>query len=313
MAADVDRRRFAAMGSDAHLVVVGADHRLTDRLVALVDELERRWSRFLPDSEVSRLNRQAGRALHVHPTTILLVERAVEAWHLTGGSFDPTVLGDVLRAGYERSLAGQLDGAAGPRAAGRSELVLACTDIVVDAQRGTVELPAGSGFDPGGIGKGLAADLVAEAAIADGAAGVCVNLGGDLRVIGDAPNGGSWSVAVEDPRRAEPAITLDVAAGAVSTSTTLRRTWTVDGARRHHLMDPTTGAPSDSDLAVMTVIAGAGWHAEILATACLLRGSRRAFDLLGDGTHGIAVTTSGELLTSEGIRPFIHRAWAASS
>ena len=307
-----ESRHFAAMGSEAHLVVVGASRRVTDHLVRLVDELERRWSRFLPDSEVSHLNCAAGRPVGVHPTTVLLVERAIEAWHLTGGSFDPTVLGDVLRAGYDRSLVGQLDGAAGPRAAGRSDLVLACTDIVVDASRGTVELPAGTGFDPGGIGKGLAADLVAEAAIADGAAGVCVNLGGDLRVIGVAPNGGSWSVAVEDPRTPAPVVTLDVAAGAVATSTSLRRSWMVDGARRHHLVDPATGSPSDSDVAVMAVIAGAGWHAEVLATACLLRGSRRAFDLLDDGTHGVAVTTDGATLLSDGIGPFIHRDWVAA-
>ncbi len=312
MAADIDSRRFAAMGSAAHLIVVGADRLVTDRLVELVDELERRWSRFLPGSEVSQLIRDAGRPVEVHPTTMLLVERAIEAWHLTGGSFDPTVLGDVLRAGYECSLVGQLDGAAAPRPAGHSDLVVACTDIVIDAARGTVELPAGTGFDPGGIGKGLAADLVAEAAIAEGAAGVCVNLGGDLRVIGEAPNGGSWSVAVEDPRTREPVLILDVAAGAVATSTSLRRRWTVDGARRHHLVDPATGSPSDSDVAVMTVIAGAGWHAEVLATACLLRGSRRAFDLLEDGTRGVAVTDGGTLL-SDGIGPFIHREWMVAS
>ena len=62
-----------------------------------------------------------------------------------------------------------------------------------------MRLPAGSGFDPGGIGKGLAADIVSAELLAAGARGACVNLGGDLRVTGEAPGGGTWTVAVEHP------------------------------------------------------------------------------------------------------------------
>src|SRR6266550_4563773 len=91
------------MGSDGHLIVVGGRHGLVHRARARIDELERRWSRFLPDSEVSELNRGAGHAVEVSPDTTELVERAVDAWRLSGASFDPTVLGDVLRAGYDRS------------------------------------------------------------------------------------------------------------------------------------------------------------------------------------------------------------------
>jgi thiamine biosynthesis lipoprotein len=305
MAADATTRRFGAMGSDAHLVVLGGPADLPDQLVAMIDELERRWSRFLPDSEISNLNRHAGRPCAVHPSTVLLVQRAIEAWHLTGGRFDPTVLGDVLRAGYDRSLAGRLDGAAGERASGISDLVIGCTDIAVDATHCTVALPAGTGFDPGGIGKGLAADLVTTAARDAGADGVCVNVGGDLRVSGSAPNGGSWHIAVEHPDRAEPLAHLDLAAGAVATSTTRRRRWTTAGSPRHHLIDPATGHPADLDVELMTVIAGTGWQAETLATACLLRGTAGAFDLLDDHTHGLLVTTAGEMICSAGITPFL--------
>jgi FAD:protein FMN transferase len=301
------------MGSDAHVIVVGGPPGELDRLVGLVDELEGRWSRFRPDSEVSRLNAQAGRPLAVHPLTVLLVERAIEAWHLTGGSFDATVLGDVVRAGYDRSLPGLAEGPPAARRPGVSDLVVACTDIVVERVASSVCLPAGTGFDPGGIGKGLAADVAAEAAMADGALGVCVNLGGDLRVVGQAPAGGSWSIAVEHPRRPAPVATLDVAAGAVATSTTLRRAWTVDGVRRHHLIDPRTGAPSTTDVELMTVVSGQAWHAEVLATACLLRGSATVFDLLTVGTHAIAVTATGAVHMSDGLAPFLERGVAVAS
>jgi thiamine biosynthesis lipoprotein len=311
MAADVATRRFRAMGADAQLVVVGGPTDLAGRLAAMVDELERRWSRFLPDSEISHLNRHAGESCAVHDTTVLLVERATAAWRLTGGSFDPTVLGDVVRAGYDRSLADSRDGTAGDRPSGVSDLVIGCTDIAIDAAAGTVALPTGIGFDPGGIGKGLAADIVTDAARRAGADGVCVNLGGDLRVSGVAPNGGSWHVAIEHPDRDEPIARLDLAAGAVATSTTRRRRWTTGGEARHHLIDPTTGHPAETDVELLSVVAGTGWEAEVLATACLLRGATRAFDLLDERAAGLLVTTAGATIGSAGLEPFLRAETAA--
>jgi thiamine biosynthesis lipoprotein len=153
MAADVHAIRVPAMGTEAHVIVVGAERALLERLVSILDRLERRWSRFLPDSEISQLNAHAGQPVAVHRSTLLLVERAVEAWRLTGGAFDPTVLGDVLRAGYDHSLAGSPGGSSlAERAPGCSDLVQACSDITVDHAESLVRLPPGTGFDPGGIG-----------------------------------------------------------------------------------------------------------------------------------------------------------------
>jgi thiamine biosynthesis lipoprotein len=151
-----------------------------------VEELERRWSRFRPDSEISRLNALAGSPMAVSPETLGLIGRALEGARVTGGRYDPTVLGDLLRAGYDRSF--EEVGAAGA-AGGGSPLGRGWARVVVDAAGSSVTLPAGVGLDPGGIGKGYAADLVVEELRAAGAAGVCVNLGGDLRAEGRAPGG----------------------------------------------------------------------------------------------------------------------------
>jgi ApbE family len=150
------------------------------------------------------------------------------------------VLGDVLRAGYDRTFE-ELDGAGGGGAGGgRSRLGRGWAGVVVDAAGSSVALPAGVGLDPGGIGKGCAADLVAEELRAAGAAGVSVNLGGDLRVEGRAPGGGSWVVGIEQPLRPGPAATVTLARGAVATSSRVRRAWGRAGDRRHHLIDPAT-------------------------------------------------------------------------
>lgn len=157
----------------------------------------------------------------------------------------------------------------------------------------TVTLPPGAGFDPGGIGKGLAADLVAATAIGMGATGVLINLGGDVRVDGDGPDGG-WPVVVADPfDDGRVMARLAVAAGAVATSSRTRRRL----GRGHHLIDPATGAPAASGLAQTTVLAAEAWWAEALATAAFIAGPVAGVELLDrHGVSGLLVTDDGELV-----------------
>jgi thiamine biosynthesis lipoprotein len=284
------------MGSDAHVIVEGGCEQLADEARRRLFDLEQRWSRFLPNSEVNLLNDHAGRAVFVSAETALLVERAIEAWRITGGAFDPTVLGDVIRAGYDRTFDELRSTPA------TSDLIVGCTDIEVDGLE--VRLPAGTGFDSGGIGKGLAADLVAVEVMAAGADGVCINVGGDLRVLGTSSDG-SWTIAVEHPSFAEPIAHVGLEYGAIATSTTLKRRWLVGDEARHHLIDPHTGMPSTTDLTLATVIAGEAWIAEVTAKAVLLRGSERAFDLLHEEhAAALVVNQQGAIVMSEGFAAF---------
>jgi thiamine biosynthesis lipoprotein len=294
--------RFRAMGSDAHVIVVGdADLIATAR--RRIEQLESRWSRFRPDSEVCELTRRAGAAVDVSADTRLLVQRSIDAWWMSGGAFDPTVLGAVIRAGYDRSF----DAMPPETPAGASVLLIGCTDIEIEGT--TVRLPARTGFDPGGIGKGLAADLVVSELLAAGADGACVNLGGDLRVAGEGPAGDGWTCAIEHQWSAGPLVHVGVADGGVATSTTLRRSWLVDGETRHHLIDPLTGLSSTTDLTAATVIAGEAWQAEVLAKAVLLRGSLHPFDLIeGSGAVALIVDDLGRVRASDGFAAF-HRGW----
>jgi FAD:protein FMN transferase len=286
------------MGSDAHVIVVG-DGDLLVLARRRIEELEARWSRFRDDSEVCELARRAGEAVEVSADTRLLVERSIDAWRLSGGAFDPTVLGAMIRAGYDRTFEDLQS------ATGSSPLLAGCSDIEVTASR--VRLPAGTGFDPGGIGKGLAADLVAGELVAAGARGACVNLGGDVRVTGQSPHGEGWTCAIEHEWSTRPLVRVGIADGAVATSTTLRRSWVVEGETRHHLIDPATGCPSTTDLTSASVIAAEAWRAEVLAKTVLLRGSRHPFDLIdGSGAVAVIVDDLGCVRSSLGFSAF-HR------
>jgi thiamine biosynthesis lipoprotein len=299
-------RRFRAMGSDAHVIVVGGPRSLAREAEHRIADLEQRWSRFDPHSEVSALTRHAGSPVVVTPETLELVERALTAWQLTNGLFDPTVLGALVRAGYDRSFdemeAARTDAGVSDANANALELGASAIEIVAN----TVRLPANTGFDPGGIGKGLAADIVADELRAEGAAGMCISLGGDVRVEGVSPTGGAWTVAVEHPERECAFARVGVARGAVATSTSLRRSWRVNGELLHHLIDPRTGRPSTSELTFATVVSGHAWMAEVLAKTVLLRGAPHQFDLVGAcAASAFAIDRNGRVSASDGIDAYL--------
>jgi FAD:protein FMN transferase len=283
------------MGTDVHVVVVGMAASSLPAASLFVGELESRWSRFLGSSEISVLNAMAGAPVRVSPATLTLVERAIDGARLTTGRFDPTVLGAVVRAGYDRSFELIPSDAPG----GTSLLHGGWEQIVVDRAASTVELPDGVGFDPGGIGKGLAADLLARELLTGGAAGVCVNIGGDLTVAGEAPGGGSWAIEVGHPTRPEPAALVGLRHGAVATSMRTKRTFGPLSEGRHHLIDPLTGEPARTGVASVSAIAAAGWHAEVLAKGAFVSGVEEGLGLLESvGADGLIVDDLGAIRTT---------------
>lgn len=283
------------MGATADVTIVDGPRALLEVARGRLTDLERRWSRFIPSSEVSRLNRADGRPTRVSYETRLLVQRALDGYHVTRGSFDPTLLGAVRRAGYVDSFE-RLGGA--PRRI-TSGMVTGASRIEVDEHAGTVRIPVGVGFDPGGIGKGLAADVVAAELGELGAAGACVNVGGDLRVLGEPPDGFAWRVAVESPwTQGETLVQLRLRDGAVATSSRLRRRWvTADGAERHHLMDPGTGSSACSPALAATAVASAGWQAEVLAKSAFL-GAGRGLELIESLDAAAMVVVSDGILAT---------------
>lgn len=297
--------RFRAMGTEVHVIVVGGDDSLARRAHARIVELEQRWSRFVADSEISELNRHAGSFVSVSSDTVELVRCALDAWRATDGLYDPTVLGALIRAGYDRSFELLIES---PRR-GTSHLVAGADGIGIRGD--AVRLRAGTGFDPGGIGKGLAADLVADELRDSGAAGGCVNLGGDVRVFGESPSQATgersaWTVDVHAPMSQAPIARLGIAEGAVATSTTLRRRWTIDNEHRHHLIDPATGEPSKSTIVAATVVAAKAWAAEVTAKALLLRGAPHQFDLLAtSGAEALVVHDDGRVEQTFGLAAFL--------
>lgn len=296
------------MGTDAHVVVVGGPAHLPAAAARRVADLERRWSRFRPDSEVSRLNAAAGRPVDVSAHTCLLVRCGMLGWRRSDGLFDPTVHDALVAAGYDRDFAAVR--ATAPRAtaplttaprttapgdaARPAATVPGPVGIVVDDAAGTVQLPTGVRFDGGGVAKGLAADLVVAELIEAGADGACVNLGGDLRVAGRSPDGQGWRVGARAAVD-RGAGTLHLLGGGVATSGTLHRRWPRGPDEQHHLIDARSGAPADVGLVEATVVADTAWEAEVAAKVAVLGSPPQADVLLPRIAAGAVVADAGGL------------------
>lgn len=307
------------MGTTVRLFFTDGRPGLDGQLLTLLERLEHAWSRFIDDSEISRLNAGGGATTPVGPSTQLLVERALQASRLTRGWFDPTLLHELRSAGYDRPFHQLANAGLGPlvitidRRADPNHAVrlhdwnAVANEITVDRDEATVTLPGDVAFDPGGIGKGLAADLLAQAAMEGGAAAALIDLGGDITTAGRAPESG-WRIDIENPfDRSSSIATARLPWGAIATSSRSRRRWVApDGTERHHLIDPTTGEPSTSDVAAATVIAGECWLAESVAKAAVLAGLETGLDIVGSlGLHALVVDAEGTLHTTPGMNGFL--------
>ena len=254
------------MASDVRAVLCDPSPGAASWLERRLETLESRWSRFRADSELSRLNEAFGEPVAVSRDTVTLLECMVRGRRLTGGAFDPAMLRAIVTAGYP--------GGAVPTADDSTvalSLPTGVDSVSVDRRRGLVVSPPGLALDAGGIGKGLAADLVVDGLLRRGTAGALVSVGGDLAAGGSAPGTDGWAVVIEDPfDRNGSLATFTIDRGGVATSSTRSRTWWVEGQERHHVLDPVTRRPTHGSVAAVTVVAPSGWLAEVHAKAAMM-------------------------------------------
>jgi thiamine biosynthesis lipoprotein len=289
---------FDCFGSACGALVSGAGSAgSAEDAVALVRERLLTWhaqfSRFLPDSELSRLNADPRREVPVSSLMARLARAVHTAGALTSGLVDATLIDQIESAGYSGDLGEPqpLSSAlalAPARAVARPAAHAAWREIEVDFARGTVSRPPGVKLDSGGLAKGLFGDVLAEA-LSD-YAGFAVNCAGDVRLGGAA--GLTRPVNVESPFDGRVLHTFELREGGVATSGIGRRSWR-DGQGRpsHHLLDPSTGRPAFTGIVQVTALAPSALMAEIHAKAAILSGPQGAAAHLPDG--GVIVLEDG--------------------
>jgi thiamine biosynthesis lipoprotein len=276
------------MGNTARVIVVAEqedelEHLLTVAQVRLA-QLEARWSRFISTSEVSQLNT----ARHcvwtpISDDTALLLHYLVEAFRVTNGAFNPFLLPALVNAGYSHSLTDNATVSLPHSASWHA--TAADLEIQHTSTGWQARLLNGATVDPGGIGKGLAADIVAEQLMTLHARGVSVSVGGDLRCMGTPSDAEVWPVNIEDAEHpTHIAASVLIPSGGVATSSTHAKRWHMGTLMQHHVIDPVTGQPTSPNapdaLHTSSVIASTAAWAEVFATALLVSGEKIGTELL---------------------------------
>lgn len=263
------RTEFHAMGTTISLLLPVEDVSWAGEVVrTLFSTWEQQLSRFLPESELSQLNKQAGRPVVVSPLLFNVLETALQAARTTNGLYDPTLLPQLKQIGYDRTfeeVATQLPGSHQRTRPGGQ-----WRTIQLDRQRREVLLPAGVNVEFGGIAKGMAVDAAIDLLRERGVTAALVNAGGDLAVLNVPPQEQQWPIAVPGK---DTQWVLPLRRGAVATSGISRRHWRQGDQERHHLIDPRTGLPSQNGLWSVTVVAERCMQAEVAAKVAFLLGA----------------------------------------
>lgn len=258
-----------------------------------------RLTRFSATSELAALNRSAGEWFRAADDLFDLVREAREYFDQTKGLFDPTILAALEAAGYDKSM-DELRAhgvTVSPHHATRTKFDFRAVEF--DAARGALRLPRGMRIDLGGIAKGWIAEAAALL-LADYAAACVVDAGGDMFAIGLPQDADGWDIEIEDPRDVSATLAiLRMQPGAVATSSITKRRWQKNGSSQHHLIDPRTGAPAQTDWLAVTVTAPHATTAEVFAKALLIAGSSEAHALAArrDDVSFIAVDGAGKWVT----------------
>jgi len=299
-----------AIGTTIRVVVTDATKlssardMLTDDLAAL----DLACSRFRPDSELIQLEARAGRPTTISALLAGAVRAALRGAQLTEGLVDPTVGRAMENIGYDRDFSSVpaddwADGADGALRVTVSH-VPQWRQVHLDATN-QLTVPAGVRLDLGATAKAWAADRSAEGIARVLGCGVLVSLGGDIAVAGEVPSGG-WSSRVQDvtgdpltPSEG-PSDVITIREGGLATSSTSARRWQRGGDLMHHILDPRTGAPADSDWRTVSVAAASALDANIASTAAIIRGRSAIGWLAGMGLPARLVAVDGSVTTIAG-------------
>jgi thiamine biosynthesis lipoprotein len=283
------------MGVRCEVSVVGGNaYALVEVGLQMVADLERLWSRFILSSDICRLNQTSGKAVWVDARTVALVGHMQAAHSATKGAFNPTLLPLLIQQGDTQSLIDDKKSSIP-----ETSHVFSSLDGIVIRADNTVELPVGMTLDAGGIGKGLAADMVAEYLLTRGAESVCVNLGGDIRVTRQNDSTHDWPIQIMSPSQPDTALcTISLSEGAVATSHTNARLREDRGIPQHIASE---GSIAPSAIAASVVASTAAW-AEAWTKYAILRDVSLIESL---GLAAMTVDSNGKIVETATWKEFV--------
>ncbi|AGK96090.1 FAD:protein FMN transferase [Clostridium pasteurianum] len=266
--------------------------------------LEALMSFFLESSEISKLNRAAGKQeVELGCESLYVLNRAKYFSEICGGTFDITV-GPIAK------LWGIFTNHAKVPSKEEIDKALSFTgykDIIIDNGLGTAKLErTGESVDLGAIAKGYAADRAIEIYKQQGIESAFINLGGNVLVLGNKPDGTPWKVGIQNPllERGQCLGAVKAVDKTIVTSGDYVRYFEKDNVKYHHILDPRTGYPANSGLMSATIVSEKSIGADALSTAIFILGLEDGMKLINSlkDMEAIFITKDKEIYVTEGLR-----------
>ena len=257
-------------------------------------------------SDIAKINAGSGKEISVDPETVRLITEALRYSEMSDGCFDITI-GPVSSLWDFHEEASSLPS---EESLSRACAKVGYRNISVSAKDCTVTIPDGYALDVGGAAKGFIADRIAEYLGTRSITGAIINMGGDLKLVGTKSDGRMFNIGVNDPADDGNMIcSLYLSDTSVATSGTYERCFTLDGKKYHHILDPSTGYPVDTDIESVTVITGNALSSDCLCTVCIMLGSKEAMALIEslDDTEAVILKTDGTVIRSSGAGAYIRQ------
>ena len=291
---------FTAMSTHCQVKCHSLDAKLVrayqDEVLNWVAWFEARYSRFISDSLIGRINAAAGEHwVEIDPETEAIFQLCQDMIFFTRGVFDPTALPLMKLWNWK----------AQPPVVPTEEAICAARELVgwhkIQRRPGGIFLPrAGMLLDLGGIGKEYAVDRALTLGLERGLTNVLVDFGQDVRVHGRPDKGDKWIIGLEDPHQPGKCWTaVAVNNEAVATSGDYVRHFTYAGKRFGHIIDPRTGYPVDNGVLSVSIVAPHCTFAGILSTAAFILGPCDGLEMMGlcPGVEGAIITDNSQFIT----------------
>lgn len=298
-------KQFLALGTIIQLKVYGEKtEEAIDEVVNKLNDIDDKMSVFKEYSEASRINENAGKLPQkVSKDTYFLLKKAVEYSELLKGTFDPTIrpLVDLWGIGTENA-----------KIPSESEIInklklVDYRDIILNEEESSIKLKnEGQKIDFGGIAKGYAADEVRSILEKNKIKSALIDLGGNIFALGKKSDGTAWNIGIQNPfnTRGECVGVINAINKSVVTSGNYERYFLRDGKRFHHIIDPQTGYPSDSEIISATIVSDKSLDGDGLSTGIYIMGLNESMKLIESlkNIDAIFITESKKVYVTSGIK-----------
>lgn len=309
-------RKFSALGTEVVITAVlpAEQAYLLEEAERVVHDFEQRYSRFVVGNELYQLNGYAGQNFEASDMLVDILNEANNAYDLTKGVFDPTIIGSLEKVGYDQrfddlSVMGETGEEHLDLDKIKEEFMLRPKFQQLIVQGNRLSKPEGLRLDFGGLGKGYIVDFLSSKLFV-GIRDFWISAGGDLAVKGSEAGGTGWLIGVQNPHQPDKEIFSVRTKGqlcGIATSGVFKRKGRHGGHEWHHLIDPRNGLPAVNDVLAVTAIASNAKRADVFAKTVLILGEQAGLDFIDsqDDSAAVVFLKNGRVIFSKQALQFI--------